>query len=58
MLFPIGPEYLIGQGAHHSLYDVSPNDGRFLMLRLQEMETRELILVLNWLDELKQRVRN
>lgn len=58
VLFPIGPEYLIGQGWHYTLYDVSPDDGRFLMLRLQEMETRELILVLNWLDELKQRVRN
>jgi hypothetical protein len=28
------------------------------MLRLQAMETRDLILVVNWLDELKQRVRN
>jgi eukaryotic-like serine/threonine-protein kinase len=58
MLFPIGPEYLIGQGGDYTLYDVSPDDGRFLMLRLEEMERRELILVLNWLDELKRRVRD
>jgi serine/threonine protein kinase len=48
----------LGQGADYTLYDVSPDDGRFLMLRLQEMETRELILVLNWLEELKQHLRD
>jgi eukaryotic-like serine/threonine-protein kinase len=58
ILFPIGPEFLIRQGARSTLYDVSPDDGRFLMLRLEERETRELILVLNWLDELKRRVPN
>jgi eukaryotic-like serine/threonine-protein kinase len=57
-LFQIGSEYLVGQRADYALYDVSPDDGRFLMLRVQEMETRELILVLNWLEELKGRVRD
>jgi hypothetical protein len=57
-LFLIGPEHLAGHGADYALYDVSPDDGSFLMLRLEEMETRELILVLNWLEELKRHVRD
>jgi len=28
------------------------------MLRLEELETRELILVLNWFEELKERIPN
>lgn len=55
ILFPIGPEFLISQGEFMP-YDISPDDERFLMLRLDERETRELILVLNWLGELEERV--
>jgi eukaryotic-like serine/threonine-protein kinase len=56
ILFSIGPEFLISQAAEFMLYDISPDDERFLMLRLEEMESRELILVLNWLGELEERV--
>jgi hypothetical protein len=28
----------------------------FVMLRLEKRETRELILVLNWLEELQERI--
>jgi eukaryotic-like serine/threonine-protein kinase len=56
ILFSIGSEFLMSQAADHMLYDISPDDERFLMLRLEETETRELILVLNWLGELEERV--
>jgi hypothetical protein len=55
-LFSIGPEFLISQDADHMLCDIAPDDERFVMLRLEELETRELILVLNWLGELEERV--
>ena len=55
-LFSIGPEFLISQTADYMRYAISPDDERFLMLRLEETETRELILVQNWMDELKRRV--
>lgn len=53
-LFPIGPEFR--QSDEYTLYDVSPDDRRFLMLRREARETRELILVLNWLEALRERV--
>lgn len=55
-LFPIGPEFLIHQSEDYTLYDISPDGTRFLTLRLEESERRELILVLNWLEDLKERV--
>jgi serine/threonine protein kinase/Tol biopolymer transport system component len=45
-------------GTPHRYYDVSP-DGRFLMLQRQETSTApvtQMVLVLNWSEELKQRV--
>lgn len=54
-LFAVGPELLIGQSADYTLYDITPGDERFVMLRREEPETMELILVLNWFEELKER---
>jgi serine/threonine-protein kinase len=55
-LFPLG-NYLRGNG--HPMYDVSPDDQRFVMLRIQaEGEGVELILVQNFFEELKERVPN
>jgi hypothetical protein len=56
ILFSIGPEFLIPSYGDYTLYDIAPDDERFVMLRLEEPETRELILVVNWLEELKARV--
>jgi eukaryotic-like serine/threonine-protein kinase len=53
-LFSLGPEFLIPQTGNYTLYDIAPDDQSFLMLRLEERETRELILVLNWFEELTQ----
>jgi eukaryotic-like serine/threonine-protein kinase len=56
ILFSIDPELWISKDGNYTAYDISPDDERFLMLRLEERETRGLILVLNWLDELKRQV--
>lgn len=41
----------------HPMYDVSPDDQRFIMLRVGEQGARgELILVQNWLEELRDRL--
>jgi serine/threonine-protein kinase len=56
ILFSIGPEFLIPSYGDYTMYDIAPDDERFVMLRLEEPETRELILVVNWLEELKARV--
>ena len=40
------------------MYDIAPDDERFLMLRLEKVGTRELIVVLNWFEELKERIPN
>ena len=57
-LFSIGPEFLIPHDENNTLYDIAPDDEHFLMLRLEERETRELILVQNWFGELKEQVPN
>ncbi len=51
-------DYLTSNG--HRMYDVSPDDQRFLMLRIDEEaeESGELILVQNFFEELKERVPN
>jgi serine/threonine-protein kinase len=50
--FPLSSDY--------TLYDIAPDDQRFVMLREEETpgreRTRELTLVLNWFEELKERV--
>jgi len=55
-LFAIGRDLRIGQSGNYTLYDITPDDERFVMLRREERETEELILVLNWFEELKERV--
>ncbi len=52
-------DYLLGSG--HPMYDVSPDDQRFVMLRIGDEEraaASELILVTNWFEELRQRMGN
>ena len=48
-------DYLPSRG--HPMYDVSPDDQRFVMLRTgAEGEDSQLILVTNWFEELRQRM--
>ncbi len=52
-------DYLIGDG--HPMYDVRPDDQRFVMLRIEDEDLEsdtELILVTNWFEELRQRMGN
>ena len=51
-------DYLTSNG--HAMYDVSPDDQRFAMLRIGEEGTddAELILVENFFEELKRLVGN
>ena len=58
ILFSIDPAFLIGQAEQYTLYDVTPDDRRFVMLRRVQTEAPELILVQNWLEEIEQRVGN
>ena len=44
------------QGNNH--LDVSPDDQRFVMLRIEEETSTELIVVQNFFEELKERVPN
>ena len=56
MLFPMD-DYLTSNGRPQ--YDVSPDDQRFVMLRIDaEFGYTELILVENWFEELRQRMGN
>jgi serine/threonine-protein kinase len=55
-LFAIGRDLWIGQSGNYTVYDITPDDERFVMLRREERETEELILVLNWFEELEARV--
>ena len=49
--------YLPGNG--HPQYDVSPDDQRFVMLRINDLAAdTELILVENWAEELRERGGN
>ena len=43
---------------NHVLYDLTPDDQRFVMLRETEATTGELIWVQNWFEELKEKVGN
>jgi hypothetical protein len=53
----LASDYLAGQG--HAIYDVSPDDQEFVMLRIGDLESdTELILVENWAEELAGRVGN
>ena len=57
VLFPMDG-YLTASA--HAMYDVSPDDRRFVMLRIGDTETAaaELILVENWAEELRGRAGN
>lgn len=56
VLFSIGPEFLMPQSENYTLYDITPDDERFVMLRRDQPGSSELVLVLNWFEELKERV--
>ena len=45
------------RGADHPQYDVSPDDQRFVMERIEGAADTELILVANWFEELMERGR-
>ena len=50
-------DYLVGSG--HQMYDVSPDDQRFVMLQIDAgSDDGELILVENWAEELRGREGN
>ena len=56
-LFPVGPEFL--RGSNYRLYDLSPDDRRFVMLRPVGQEAGSdlrVVLVENWFVELKQKM--
>jgi len=53
VLFTLPPNLLFNQGESYSLFDVAPNDQRFIWLQSTlEQNTHELILVDNWAEEL------
>lgn len=53
VLFPMSPFPLTSE---YTLYDIAPDDQRFVMLQREERPGRELTLVLNWFEELEARV--
>ena len=58
VLFPMDG-YLIASG--HAMYDVSPDDRRFVMLRMGDegaASSAEAYQVVNWFEELRQRMGN
>ena len=60
VLFRIGEDMLFRQTEQYALYDVAPDDDRFLMLRRVggNEATTELILVQNFTEELTRRPGN
>jgi len=55
------PARLIDLGSDNPVYDVSPDGQRFLVVKnlslaSQSRAPARIVVVLNWLDELKQRV--
>ena len=56
VLFSMAP-YLSSNG--HPMYDVSPDDQSFVMLRIEQaLSGSELIVVVNWAEELREREPN
>jgi serine/threonine-protein kinase len=59
LLFKVGPEYVLSN--NYTPFDVSPDDRRFIMVRRrqssQAQEAAPLILVENWLTELKAKIK-
>jgi serine/threonine-protein kinase len=58
-LFPVPEEIFLNEQDFYALYDVDVDDQRFMMLRaIDEATAGRVVLVLNWLDELKERLGN
>jgi serine/threonine-protein kinase len=59
-LFPVGPEYV--SSANYTPFDVHPDGRRFLMVRRRQLrqgqDVAPLIIVENWLEELKAKIRH
>ena len=56
VLFPAGNFY---DDLYHPRYDLSPDDRRFVMIkRGGDLEGTELIMIENWIEELKAKVGN
>ena len=60
-LFNVGSDYFLTEGG--SYYDIGPDDERFLMLRLAGLDDDtggggRFILVVNWFEELRERLGN
>ena len=60
-LFNVGSDYFLTEGG--SYYDIGPDDERFLMLRAAGLSgdsggDSRFILVVNWFEELRQRMGN
>ena len=55
-LFTIEPDLLIPQGEQYTLYDITPDGERFIMMGLMEAEDAEVILITNWFTEVEERV--
>lgn len=41
---------------YHSAYDIAPNGRDFVMIKHSEQREGELVIVLNWLDEIRQKM--
>jgi dipeptidyl aminopeptidase/acylaminoacyl peptidase len=57
-LFEIPEDFRVGP--RHVAFDISPDDREFIMVRaldFSEMESSPVILVMNWVEELKERIR-
>ena len=53
-LFTVPGEMFLLEKDYYAMYDVDVDDQRFMMLRaIEGEETGRLVLMLNWLDELK-----
>jgi len=47
----------VGVGNYQTMYDVTPDGARFLMIRVSpDMPAPHVVLVLNWLQELKRKM--
>ncbi len=60
-LFNVGSDYFLNQGL--DTHDIGPDDERFLMLRAVGLSgdtggDSRFILVVNWFEELRQRLGN
>ena len=52
VLFSLG-DYLPGNGRPQ--YDVDPSGQKFVMLRRDDLATSDIVVVVNWFEELKER---